>query len=290
MEQPTLKINLSMELMYNELSIDVLSADKFTANSKMQLFSETIAEARQRGFLRVRSHHDSHQIQLSADYTLYDWLNNRAVSEIHRNNMYGMLVLPFIRDEDEEVAAHYVEADYFFEDAANGIAKTNCAGLAAAHLYETLSVSLQSNPAWTKNLLDITVEANGASSTEQVNNVFSRACFALPAVSGIVENLRELDLQKTAIAINDKQIHLTSHHGQQELKALWKKLKNSPYVEEGLSIEWGGKRFIRKTYANGQIEIVDNSTDKGYALLITTTGKNLRETDAIAEILKERYS
>lgn len=279
-----------MELMYNELSVDALSPDRFAANSKMQLFSETIAEARQKGFLRVRSHHDSHQIQLTADYTLYDWLNNKEVSEILRNNMYGMLVLPFIRDEDEEVAAHYVEADYFFEDAANGIAKTSCAGLAAAHLYETLSVSLQSSPAWTKNLLDITIEANGNSTTEQVNNVFSRACFALPAISDIVENLGELDLQETPIAVDDKQVHLTSHHGQKELKALWNKLKNSPYVTEGLSIEWGGKRFIRKTYANGQIEIVDDSTDEGYALLITTTGRNKRETDAIAEILKERYS
>jgi hypothetical protein len=61
-----------MELMYNELSIHELSADRFAANIKMQLFSETIAEAIQRGFLRVRSHHDSHQIQLSGDYTLYD--------------------------------------------------------------------------------------------------------------------------------------------------------------------------------------------------------------------------
>lgn len=276
--------------MYNELSVDALSADRFAANNKMQLFSETVAEARQKGFRNIRSHHASHQIQLSADYTLYDWLNNKDVSEILRNNMYGMLVLPFIKDEDEEVAAHYVASDYYFEDAANGIAKTSCTGLAAAHLYETLSVSLQSSPAWTRNLLDIIVEANGASSTEQVNNVFSRACFALPAISDIVENLGELDLQETAIAVNDKQIHLTSHHGQQELKALWKKLKNSPYVTEGLSIEWGGKRFIRKTYANGQIEIVDNRTDEGYALLITTTGRNLRETDAIAEILKERYS
>ncbi len=276
--------------MYNELSENALSSDRFAANSKMQLFSETVAEARQNGFRFIRSHHASNQIQLSSDYTLYDWLNNREVSEILRNNMYGMLVLPFIKDEDDEVAAHYVEADYFFEDTANGIVKTNCAGLAAAHLYETLSVSLQSSPAWMKNSLDITIEANGNSNIHQVNNVFSKACFLQPAIGDVVEKLGELDLQETAIEIPDKHIHLTSHHGQQELTALWNKLKNSPYVEEGLSIEWGGKRFIRKTYANGKIEIIDNSSDEGYALLIQTTGRNLRETNAIAEILKERYS
>lgn len=278
-----------MELIYNELSENPLSVNMFEANNKMQLFSQTISEARQKGFRHIRSHHASHQIQLSDDYTLYDWLNNRGVNEVLRNNLYGMLVLPFIKDEDEDVVAHYVEADYYFEDAANEIEKTNCAGLAAAHLYETLSVSLQSSPAWIKNILYITIEANGNSTTEQVNNVFSRECFALPEISIIVENLGELDLQVTPITVNNKRVHLTSHHGQKELKALWDKLKNSPYVEEGLSIGWGGKRFIRKTYANGQIEIVDNSTDEGYALLITTTGRNLRETDAIAEILREKY-
>ena len=278
-----------MELMYNELSIDALSPDKYAANDKMKLFSETVAEARQRGFRNIRSHHDANQIQLATGYTLYDWFNNKDVSEVLRNNMYGMLILPFISDEDEEVVAHYVAADYYFEDAVNGIGRTSCLGLAAAHLYETLSVSLQSGPTWTRNLLDITVEVNGASTTEHVNNVFSRGCFVIAAISTMVDNLGELDLQETPIAINDKAIHLTSHHGQQELNALWNKLKKSPYVTDALSIEWGGKRFIRKTYSSGAIEIVDNSTDEGYALLVQTTGRNMRETDAIAEILKERY-
>lgn len=39
-----------MELMYNELSVDPLSPDKYAANAKMKLFSETVAEARQKGF------------------------------------------------------------------------------------------------------------------------------------------------------------------------------------------------------------------------------------------------
>lgn len=200
-----------------------------------------------------------------------------------------MLILPFIRDEDKEIAAYYVEADYYFEDAANNMAKTSCPGLTAAYLYDTLSISLQSGPAWTKNLLEIIVEANKTRTIEQVNNVFSRECFAVAAIKSIVENLGELNLQETQIAIKDKKIHLTSHHGQRELKALWSKLKNSPYVIEAFSIEWGGKRFIRKTFANGAIEIVDTGNDKGYALLVQTTGTSLRETDAIADKLKDGY-
>jgi len=275
--------------MFNELSVNSLSPDKYAGNDKMKLFSEAIAEARKKGFRNVRSPHDSHQIQLAANYTLHDWLINKEVSEILRNNLYGMLILPFIRDEDEETVAHYVNADFYFEDTANGFTKVSCQGLAAAHLRETLSVSLQSNAAWKKNCLEITMEENEGSFMKQVANVFSKECFAIEFIKTKVENLGDLDLKETKLAIKDKKIHLTSHHGKKELGALWNRIKNSPYVIEGLSIEWGGKRFIRRTYANGAIEIVDNSTTEGFALLVQTTGTNLRETNAIADILKERY-
>lgn len=278
-----------MELMYNELSVDALSANRYAANDKMKLFSETVAEARRRGFRNIRSYHDSHQIQLTADYTLYDWLNNGDVSKELRDNMYGMLILPFIRDEDEQVMAGYVDADHYFEDAANGIAKTKCQGLAAAHLYETLSVSLQSSAAWTKNELEITVEANGASKSEQVNNVFSRGCFDVATISDFVENLGNVVLDESPLAPDAKDIHLAGHHGKKELKALWNKLKNNCYVVSGHSTDFGGKRFIRKTSSDGVVEIVLVDSDREYALWVQTTGRNLRETNAIAEILKDRY-
>lgn len=278
-----------MELMYNELSVDALSANRYAANDKMKLFSETVAEARRRGFRNIRSHHDSHQIQLTADYTLYDWLNNGDVSKELRDNMYGMLILPFIRDEDEQVVAGYVSADYYFEDAANGIAKTSCPGLAAAHLYETLSVSLQSSAAWIKNELEVRVEVNGTSTSKQVNNVFSRGCFDVATISGIVENLGNVVLDESPLAPDAKDIHLADHHGKKELKALWNRLKNNPYVIAGRSTDFGGKRFIRKTSSDGVVEIVLVDSDKEYALWVQTTGRNLRETKAIAEILKDRY-
>jgi len=279
-----------MELLFNELSIISPSADKFAANAKMKLFSETVATARVRGFRNIRSHFDSHQIELAGDYTLYNWLTNKDVSELYRNNLYGMIVLPFIDEDDDEIEARFIEANYFFEDAANGIAKTECLGIASAHLYETICISLQSNQAWKNNGLNISIEANNNIQIETVANVFSKGCFEIPTILNIAEGLGTVNLQLSILAPDNKFIHLADHHGQKELKAFWNRLKNNPYVIEGRSTNWGGRRFIRNFDRNGVVEIVLVDTERQYALWVQTTGRNLRETQAIAELLCERYS
>lgn len=278
-----------MELLFNELSIISPSANKYDANEKMKTFSETAATARKKGFRNIRSHYDSHQIELAGGYSLYNWLTSKNVPEIFRNNLYGMIVLPFISEDDEEIEAKFVEANYFFEDAANGISKTECLGLASAYLYETLSISLQSNNVWTKNSLNISVESIDHTHIESVRNVFSKECFGVKVISDFVEQLGSVVLQETLIAPDTKNLHLADHHGQKELKALWAKLKNSPFVIEGRSTDWGGKRFIRKVEKNGVLEIVLVDSEKQYALWVQTTGTNLRETKAIAEILENRF-
>ena len=48
--------------------------------------------------------------------------------------------------------------------------------------------------------------------------------------------------------------------------------------------------FATKCYAPGIIEIVLVNSERQYALHVQTTGRNYRETKAIAEIITERYS
>ncbi|MDR1342610.1 MAG: hypothetical protein LBK18_05045 [Prevotellaceae bacterium] len=67
------------------------------------------------------------------------------------------------------------------------------------------------------------------------------------------------------------------------------RLKHNPYVEEMRSTDWGGNRFIRKIHGNN-IEIVLHKTQRKYALLVKTTGRNLRETQGIAKILEEKFN
>lgn len=278
-----------MEMLFNELSTNPLSPDKYTANDKMNLFAQTFGVAKTKGFRNIRSHVSAHEISLSEDYTLFDWFNNNDVSRDYKDFLFGVIVQPYIKDEDEEIEVKYIEADYHFEDEASGINKTKCFGLAAAHLYDTLSISLSSSPVWDKIQLPISIEKEDETLIGHVFNVSKQSSFDTPAIANFVENLGTVSLIETTINPENKKIHLAPHHGKAELTTLCNLLKNNEYVIEMRSTDWGGRNFIRKTYPDGVIEIVMVKTARQYALWVQTTGRNLRETNEIAEILKDKY-
>ncbi|MDR2773627.1 MAG: hypothetical protein LBC19_02585 [Tannerella sp.] len=272
-----------MEMMFNELSV-MSAADKYTAQNKLALFAKTANRARKEGFRHIRSHYDTNQIRLAEDYTLFDWLNDKSVPKDYRDYMYGMIVLPFIKEDDMEIEEHYVAANYYFEDKDANISKTECLGLAAAYLYETLSISLSTSPMWEQYKLPVIIEEKAQVSLASVYNITSPASF-VPEIIDFIDEIKELTLIETAIAPNEKSIHLSHHHGIRELQNLCDQLKNCSYVEEMCSTNWGGSTFIRKAHKDGIIEIVLFNTEKRYALSVKTTGRNLRETEAIAKIL-----
>lgn len=102
---------------------------------------------------------------------------------------------------------------------------------------------------------------------------------------------KESLLEKTYISPERKESKFTDHHGKDVLTAFWKKLRNCPYVISASTAAFGakGKIFIRNIYDNGDMEIVLNDTQKEYALLVKTTGRNIEETKIISEILLSEY-
>lgn len=120
--------------------------------------------------------------------------------------------------------------------------------------------------------------------SKQVKNSgeYKKWCFAF-------QSNNDTFFTKSIIAPEKKKVHLSDHHGKKELKDLCDKIKNSPYVEEMHSTNWGGKQFIRSFNANGYIEIVLHKSEREYALNVKTTGKDILETEAIAEILRSKY-
>ncbi|MBC7408074.1 MAG: hypothetical protein H7339_06770 [Arcicella sp.] len=286
-----------MEMLFNELSTNPLSSDKYTANDKINLFAQTFGIAREKGFRNIRSHVSAHEIELSQGYSLFDWFNKNDVSRDYKDFLFGVIVQPYIKDEDEEIESKYIKADYHFEDLASGMNKTKCIGLAAAYLYDTLSISLSSSPVWDKILLPISISIEKDDETlaeyvfvEYVFNASKQSSFDTTHVANFVQKIGTVSLINTPIIPQNKKIHLAGdHHGKAELQELCNQLKNNPYVEEMRSTNFGGKNFIRKTYPDGVIEIVLVKTARQYALWVQTTGRNLRETNEIAEILKDKY-
>ena len=248
--------------------------------------------SRKNGFNIIRSCFDTHQIMLSEKYTLSQWLYNNEISRDHRDLIYGIFTLPFIIEGDEEIEDKYIEANYFFEDKESNFEKKECLGLASAFLYETLSISLTSLLIWHKTKLEILIENKENTIIEEVLNISKKDSYQDQSISEFIEDLGVVNLIETQINPDEKKIHLADHHGKDELQNLCNQLKYNSYVEEMRSMEWCRGRcndFIKKCHKDGVVEIVLYKTDKKYALLVKTTGRNLRETKTIAEILKNDF-
>lgn len=278
-----------MELSFNEISQTPYWVDKYQANERMLLFSKAVAEARKKGFRNIRTPYSTSEIKLTQEYSLHNWLFDKHFPHESRALFYDMFVQPFLSEDNDEIEARFVEANYFFVDIENQIQKQECLGLTSAYLSENLAISFQNSPAWLKNILTIQIEKDDEKSTDEVHHVFSKECFSQNSIADFVESITTLDLVETNINPNDKNLHLTAHHGQQELNELWNRIKNSPFVIEALSIEWGGNSFFKKAQRDGKVDIVHLNSDRRYAMQIQTTGRNLRETTEIAKQLAEQY-
>lgn len=277
-----------MELMFNELSVVPFSESKYEAIERMTLFAKVFKKSRDFGFKRIRSDVSVSEIRLTDNYTVHSWLIDGAVSPELKGFMFGSIVTPFIYEEDVQVEDAYIEAEYFYKkDEANKVA---CLGLAAAHLYELPTISINTSDEWQRNQLPIIVEKDNTSEDYQIPNVFDESCFSKESIVAFVENLGEIELVETQIKPDDKDIHLVNHHGKDELKSLSDRLKHNEYVTAMRSTDWGGNTFIRKVHKNGVVEITLIKSQRKYALWVQTTGRNYRETEAIANKLKERYS
>jgi hypothetical protein len=283
-----------MELLFNELSLEPLSDNSFIANEKMVKFTKALSIARQNGYRYLRSDSYASQLSLASDYNLHDWISNKQVPEIYRNLVLGMIVQPFIKDENEEIEEQYILSSYFFEENTLGIDKRPCVGLAGAYLYETLSASIPSLPIWENAILPILIEKEtGDVFTDNVHNIATEDSFSNPVILDFLEKSREIVPIKTSIPFDKKKIHIASHHGEAELKALCKRLRNNEYVVEMRSMEWCRGRcnnFVKKIYKNGTIELVLYKEQIKYGLLVQTTGRNYSETKMISEILDKNYS
>jgi len=278
-----------MELAFNEISRTPLLDDKYQANERMLLFSRAVAEARKNGFRNIRTHYSANEIKLTQDYSFHNWLFDKEFPAESRSLFYDMLVQPFLIEGDEKIEEKFINKYYFFEDSKNQIPKQKCLGLTSAYLSESPAISFQSNSAWLKNKVKIIIEKGADISTEEIHHIFSKECFSQNSIADFVESITTLDLVETNINPDDKHFHFTTHHGQQELAELWNRIKKSPFVIEGMSIEWGGNSFFKNPQREGKIDIVHLKSDRRYAMQVQTTGRNLKETIEIANRLSEQY-
>ncbi len=192
---------------------------------------------------------------------------------------FSFFKTPF--EENDNVNNH-MESYLNEEWKYNGV---SCLGLAVAYLSDsvTLSVSLNDWP-------DHTVYVERGDTIVNVRNITDIKHAELH--TDWLQSLKKPELLKTDLTPDSKCIHLRDDHGKDKLFALSKKLLRSEYavkVINSMSFDSYCGDFIKNCYNDGKIEIVMYWTDKGYGLVLQTTGRNLRETRKIAEILEKKY-
>lgn len=82
------------------------------------------------------------------------------------------------------------------------------------------------------------------------------------------------------------------HQMIQSMPDFSKRLCECPYVEgivNSLPFNSHERKFIRRVREGGLIEIVLPWTDKGYGIVVKTTGRTIRETEMIGRIIEEKY-
>jgi hypothetical protein len=285
-----------MDLMFNELSVFPLADNKYLANKKILLFAKTVSKARERGFQRIRTNCDFHDIILTNNYSLYDWIFDNEffkANHIYRDFLLGMFVKPFIDETDTEVEEQYINEHYYFEDVGNNIKRCECFGLVSAYLYRTLSISFQSGSAWIKNNLEIAIVSDDHTVFKKIKNVFSEICFKNPDIDNFIKQFETIKLVETIKLPDEKKLHLSSdHHGYEKLKNHWERLKKCPYVIEGRSTNFsrGSPQYIIKVEPEGFPGAIILAPDPPYTLWIQSTGRNYWETKEISRILQREYS
>jgi len=280
-----------MEMIYNELSSLPKFANTNIANEQIACLIKTYAKAKIHKFNKIRFFKNLHEVEVCENYTFFDWLNTTSQKNL-KDLLLEARAYPFIADEDEEQIDEYINHKYFYENLNCNFEQTECMGLAAAHIYDTLSIGLSQNDLWKINRILITKVKDDEKIFEtcEIKNVYSPTCFDDKMIADYISSLGEITLLKTELLPKDKKVHLSTHHGLKELSDFSKRLILDDFIIEIKSTDWGGKKFIRRIFNDGIIEIVLINTERKYALRVQTTGRNYRETFLIAKHIEHEYS
>lgn len=223
--------------------------------------------------------------------TFSEWLNEIPIKE--RNKVLTIISKrPFFEDFIGEKANNL--ASYYFTSKELNIEQEYCDGLAIADIMDIPSFSLKNHHIWENNKLKIWKETQSFPEEVEVYNLSNEQILTSNKFRDYTESISNITLVASELTYQEKtkKIHLRDDHGKDVLKRFAKIILRNDYLEEvinSLPFNRNTSRFIRRVYKNGLIELVLHWEDEGFGMVVQTTGRNYRETKAIAEILKDEF-
>lgn len=195
-----------------------------------------------------------------------------------RHFYFSFFRSPYESETVEGIQDNYLKHNWFY----NG---KPCIGLPLASILNSAGLSV-SEPEWNAAFVHITKDGY----EDTVRNISREEHVALHILQ--IQSLEEPELIECNLGIEDKRISLRTDHGIDALTDFSKRLIRCPYVVgviNSLPFNSHERSFIKKIREDGLIEIVLPWTDKGYGVVVKTTGRTIRETEKIGEIIREKY-
>jgi|GEM_PF-754159 hypothetical protein len=283
-----------MELVFNEISFLPISNNEVVLKeqfiSMLKLYDK-IKELY--GFKHLVFPSNIGESKVTTDKTFVQWVY--AIP--HQGEKNKILSVPFVRPFANDVLEDKVKElhKYYYANEDAGINEEFCIGLPTAFLKEKVAISLATHNCWNVSRIVFKEIINDDLETKDIS--VSHLSDDSHIEEDIIKNQLMysglLELVKRSKEPTDDDITLSGdHHGNKELKAFAKKIFKSEYVVSVINnIDFSPKaiNLIKNIYSDGKIELVLHWESAGYGMVIQTTGKNYRETEAIAEILKKEF-
>jgi hypothetical protein len=283
-----------MEMVFNELSFRPYVEDKESLKRKfmemLNTYSRLKEEYRTANLLFPSG---TANCKVSAGTTFFQWVSSLTNTSEKNKILLATTRKPFGED--------ILEADknsvnrYYYENDEASITQEYCPGLAICHLKDRIAVSLHSHCCWEPSKLSFKeiVDDDFRTKDVEVFNVCESGKKLDGDLSWKLLYYGKVKPPKSNIPPQDKKVKLSGdHHGNDKLRAFAEKLLQSKYVLrviDSIRFRAAVARFIKTIYPDGTIDVVLYWEDAGYGMKIKTTGRNYRETEVIADILKKEF-
>lgn len=282
------------QIILNELTLLPLCSNETEMHNRVSQYARTLKAAQEElGTKIVRCADDLSNIKLSADTSFRDFCNKYkreagiiAILSTHKP--------PMIAPDDEEKTDAYIETSVSLSE---DIRHNESEGLTAAYVYDVPTIGMSSSRFWDDVMHNVRVVSDG----EEVELAWP--CLTAPEhlQSELFKNWicqhSAIDLAVTDLNYEEKveniDDNLRDDHGKDILIEHAKRICHSEYVIGVLCsrpFAPSCRKYVKTIMKDGLIDIVLFWDDRGLSMRVKTTGRNVQETAAIAELLEEKYS
>lgn len=297
-------------VFFNELSAYPLCTDINEARTRLSAYADLL--------LKMKS--DMPKIEIRYQYSLHylEILKGLSIGSVcvmlvkdARKNLCGsdvnkfqyLLISqhdPYIKEDElsECEKLNYNSINVFLNKSDQECILSE--GFKAAYFSHSICIGLVSEPYWTNYIHSLVISDEQDNLKRDIAICVSQENhLSTPEYINWAERNSEIELITSTIPIAKKlgqnRNAVGKHHGKEVLYAHALKLIQSPYVDEIItSADFGlpsDKDYIAGIVSeNGVVRIMLTWESPKVSMLIKTTGRNIKETQAIAEILRKQFA